>query len=278
MCNGKQGAIHAATSAAVFLICTFGCALGAIIAPYVVLTCPSYASSFNLVSVTVSGSNSGPPQSIVSAPSSMVMYSDIASGRGPAGSSYFNCPTPSSILQADVCTLTANAAVLGPTGVALFCLGGLLAAVSALFTIMRVCRLRENAAAQPNSVKRAKTCATRCAATILPSVFSFLLCLGASIIAWLAIGPLGVFFATGSTHACSGGALPTAATGVGSALAGALVATSFLGMVLDASCAYALLLGYGAVFLSHSSLALSHPQPTAAAKQSASQTRQKQPP
>ncbi len=110
-----------------------------------------------------------------------------------------------------------------------------LSLLAGIFASLRVCRIKARLALSgpPSATPSAKPCHTRGVATILLTVFAFVLFLAGGILGWIGVLPVSAIY-------CSSSSVPylmicSTATGAGSILAGVVIATSFIAMVLDAS-------------------------------------------
>jgi hypothetical protein len=107
--------------------------------------------------------------------------------------------------------------------------------LAGIFAALRICRIKARLALSgpPSSTPSTKPCHTRGVATILLTVFAFVLFLVGSILGWIGVLPVSALYCV-STSSFSA-PLCSISTGAGSTLAGVVLATSFIAMVLDAS-------------------------------------------
>ena len=152
------------------------------------------------------------------------------------------------------CPIYQNAATLGGAATALIVIAFINSLLAGIFAALRICRIKARLALSgpPSSAPptTTKPCHTRGVATILLTVFAFVLFLVGSILGWVGVPPLSlVSFSlcpilnapsySPSSYSPSYSPLSflscSIATGAGSALAGIVIATSFIAMVLDAS-------------------------------------------
>ena len=121
--------------------------------------------------------------------------------------------------------------------------------LAGIFAALRICRIKARLAVSgpPSPTPpTSKPCHTRGVATILLTVFAFVLFLVGSILGWVGVLPLSLIgfslcpilnSPAPSSSFSPAFAFPSCsiATGAGSTLAGVVIATSFIAMVLDAS-------------------------------------------
>ena len=123
---------------------------------------------------------------------------------------------------------------MGGAATALIVIAFIMSLLAGIFASLRICRIKARLALSgpPASSPSTKPCHTRGVATILLTVFAFVLFLAGSIMGWIGVLPVSLLYCVSTSYFTSSCSL---ATGAGSTLAGVVLATSFLAMVLDAS-------------------------------------------